>query len=47
VHRLWLKALVPCTKMHSSLVREVLAFLKAHMPDPLPRAARPLPELVT
>jgi DNA-binding transcriptional LysR family regulator len=37
VHRLWLKALVPCTKMHSALVREALAFLKAHMPDPAPR----------
>jgi DNA-binding transcriptional LysR family regulator len=34
VHRLWLKALVPITKMHSALVREVLAFLKAHMPHP-------------
>jgi DNA-binding transcriptional LysR family regulator len=34
VHRLWLKALVPSTKMHNALVREVLAFLKAHMPVP-------------
>ena len=33
VHRLWLKALVPITKMHSALVREVLAYLKAHMPQ--------------
>jgi DNA-binding transcriptional LysR family regulator len=33
VHRLHLKALVPVTKMHSPLVREVLAFLKAHMPS--------------
>jgi DNA-binding transcriptional LysR family regulator len=34
VHRLWLKALVPNTKMHNALVREVLAFLKSHMPVP-------------
>jgi DNA-binding transcriptional LysR family regulator len=34
VHRLWLKALVPSTKMHNALVREVLTFLKAHMPTP-------------
>jgi DNA-binding transcriptional LysR family regulator len=34
VHRLWLKALVPSTKMHNALVRETLAFLKAHMPTP-------------
>jgi DNA-binding transcriptional LysR family regulator len=33
VHRLWLKALVPVTKMHNALVREVLAFLKSHMPE--------------
>lgn len=33
VHRLWLKALVPSTKMHSALVREVLAFLKSNMPQ--------------
>jgi DNA-binding transcriptional LysR family regulator len=34
VSRLWLKALVPCTKVNSALVREVLAFLKAHLPAP-------------
>jgi DNA-binding transcriptional LysR family regulator len=33
VSRLWLKALVPCTKMNSPLVREVLEFLKSHMPE--------------
>lgn len=33
VNRLWLKALVPITKMHSALVREVLAFLKANLPQ--------------
>lgn len=38
VHRLWLKALVPGTKMHSALVREVLAFLKSHLPDPPARS---------
>ncbi|HEV7714523.1 MAG TPA: substrate binding domain-containing protein, partial [Steroidobacteraceae bacterium] len=32
VSRLWLKALVPITKMQSPLVREVLAFLKARVP---------------
>jgi DNA-binding transcriptional LysR family regulator len=38
VYRLWLKALVPVTKMHNALVREVLAFLKANLPPPAPRA---------
>lgn len=41
VNRLWIKALVPCTKMNSPLVREVLAFLKSHMPEAPPRARRP------
>lgn len=31
VNRLWIKALVPCTKMNNPLVREVLSYLKAHM----------------
>jgi DNA-binding transcriptional LysR family regulator len=39
VHRLWLKALVPCTKIHSALVREALAFLKAHLAEPSAREA--------
>jgi DNA-binding transcriptional LysR family regulator len=34
VTRLYLKALVPCTKINSPLVREALAFLKAHLPAP-------------
>jgi DNA-binding transcriptional LysR family regulator len=33
VSRLWLKALVPCTKANSPLVREVLAYLKSRMPE--------------
>jgi DNA-binding transcriptional LysR family regulator len=37
VNRLWLKALVPITKMHSALVREVLAFLKSNMPQTVAR----------
>lgn len=41
VNRLWLKALVPCTKMHSPLVREVLAFLKSHLPMTPPPGAQP------
>ena len=32
VNKLWVKALVPCTKMNNPLVRQVLAFLKERMP---------------
>jgi DNA-binding transcriptional LysR family regulator len=41
VSRLWLKALVPSTKMHSALVREVLAFLKANLPMAPAKASSP------
>jgi DNA-binding transcriptional LysR family regulator len=37
VSRLWLKALVPCTKVNSPLVREVLAYLKSRMPETRPK----------
>lgn len=37
VSRLWLKALVPCTKINSPLVREVIAYLKARMPELPPK----------
>jgi DNA-binding transcriptional LysR family regulator len=41
VTRRWIKALIPCTKVNSPLVREVLAFLKARIPLAVPQHTAP------